>query len=153
MARAKTGDTLIDFTALRRQFFHTTTPTETVWNSLIAQGAIDSAVGLYYGSIVAHEIAAKLLAKRGDHRAAAAEEALLRGFLRSIEVGNGLSTDSAFAVYTIQEEYAVMRSRHLRVTSQALIAPQKDGYSYDALNGVDTAGRSVTYYFRLLNGL
>ena len=74
--------------------------------------AIDSAVGQYYGSIVAHEIAAKLLAKRGDQRAAAAEEALLRGFLRSIEVGNG-----------IQEEYAVMRSRHLRVTSQALTPP------------------------------
>ena len=152
VARARSGDTLIDFTALRRLYGHTTLPPGVRWDSLIARGEIDSAVLAYYGSARAHEIAVQLFAKRGDRRAAAAEEAIVRGFLRSIETGNGLSTESAFPVYSIQEEYVVMRSRHLRVTQQALLAA-KDGYSYDALTGVDSAGRTVTYYFRLLNGL
>ena len=153
VARAQSGDTLIDFTALRRLYSHRPVTPGVRWDSLIAHGAIDSAVAAYYGSVRAHEIAARLLAQRGDQRGAAAEEAIVRGFVRSIAVGSGLSADSAFSVYDIQEEYAVMRARHLRVTSQALLVKQKDGYSYDALNGVDSAGRSVTYYFRLLNGL
>lgn len=151
LARARGGDTLIDFTALRRLYSHLKVPLGTQWDTLVARGAIDSAVALYYGSVRAHEIAAQLLEKSGDSRGAKAEQALVRGFIRSIETGNGLSTDSAFAVYTIQEEYVVMRERHLRVTSQALL--ESGGYSYDALNGIDAAGRSVTYYFRLLDGL
>jgi hypothetical protein len=151
VARARGGDTLIDFTALRRKYSHMTVPAGAQWDSLVAHGAIDSAVVLYYGSVRAHEIAASLLTKRGDRRGAEAEEALVRGFVRSIAVGSGLSVETAFDVYSIPEEYAVMRARHLRVTMQALL--EHGAYAYDALTGVDSAGRSVTYYFRLLNGL
>jgi hypothetical protein len=151
VARAQRGDTLIDFAELRQLYALKTVPPGVRWDSLIHRGEIDSALAAYYGSARAHEIAAQLFAKQGDKRAAAQEEAILRGFLRSIEIGNGLSTDSAFAVYSIQEEYVVMRSRHLKVTMQALL--REGAYSYDALTGTDPAGRSFTYYFRLLNGL
>jgi hypothetical protein len=164
VARARSGDTLIDFTALRRMYSQMAWGAPLAsWGTLVtharqapdnagARAAIDSALDLYYGSVRAHEIAESILRTRGDRQDAATEEALVRGFVRSIAVGGGTSTDSAFSVYSIQEEYAVMRARHLRVTRQALLKG-KGQYSYDALTGVDSAGRSVTYYFRLLNGL
>jgi len=164
VARARSGDTLIDFTALRRMYSQMAWGAPlAAWGTLVtharqapdnagARAAIDSALDLYYGSVRAHEIAESILRTRGDRQDAATEEALVRGFVRSIAVGGGTSTDSAFSVYSIQEEYAVMRARHLRVTRQALLKG-KGQYSYDALTGVDSAGRSVTYYFRLLNGL
>lgn len=54
-------------------------------------------------------------------------------------------------VTNIAEEYAVMESRGLKVTMQALLDGQtsRGRESFDELSGVDASGKTVDLYFRL----
>jgi hypothetical protein len=93
----------------------------------------------------AHLIAAFCDDKQGDPAGAVLERGIGVGLLKSIQTGDGLSPASPFTVIDVDEEYALIRARRLKVTSQALI--QQDGHSYDALTTMSDKGESATYYF------
>jgi len=94
----------------------------------------------------AHLVAAFCDDKAGDAAGAVRERDVGVGLLKSIETpGDGLSPDKAFVVIDVDEEYALIRARGLKVTNQALI--QQGGHSYDALTTLDDKGASATLYF------
>ena len=93
----------------------------------------------------AHLVAAYCDEKGGDATAAALERDIGLGLLKSIETGDGLSPASSFTVIDVDEEYALMRAKGLKVTGQALV--QQGGHSYDAITAITDKGESATYYF------
>jgi hypothetical protein len=93
----------------------------------------------------AHLVAAYCDDKLGDSADAAWERDVGVGLLKSIETGDGMSPGDAFTVIDVDEEYALMRARGLKVTNQALV--QEGGHAYDALTAVNDKGESATYYF------
>ena len=93
----------------------------------------------------AHLIAAFCDDKLGDAADALWERDVGMGLLKSIETGDGLTPGEAFTPIDVDEEYALIRARGLKVTNQALV--QQDGHSYDALTTVNDKGESATYYF------
>ena len=95
----------------------------------------------------AHLVAAYCDEKQGDGAGATLERDIGLGLLKSIETGDGLSPSSPFTVIDVDEEYALMRAKGLKVTGQALV--QRDGHSYDAITAVTDKGESATYYFLL----
>ncbi|HEY3800881.1 MAG TPA: hypothetical protein VGL58_21210 [Caulobacteraceae bacterium] len=106
-----------------------------------AKGVIAEA----YVDADAHLIAAYCDEKAGDAKAATLERDIGLGLLTSIQTGDGKSTASPFTPIDVDEEYALIRARGLRVTSQSLL--QENGHSYDALATVDDKGHAQTYYF------
>ena len=93
----------------------------------------------------AHLVAAYCDEKAGDGAGATLERDIGLGLLKSIETGDGLSPASPFTVIDVDEEYALIRAKGLKVTGQALM--QQGGHSYDAITAVDGKGQSATYYF------
>jgi hypothetical protein len=93
----------------------------------------------------AHLVAAYCDEKQGNAADATLERDIGLGLLKSIETGDGLSLAAPFTVIDVDEEYALMRAKGLRVTGQALM--QQGGHSYDAITALDGKGESATYYF------
>ena len=93
----------------------------------------------------AHLVAAFCDDKLGDAADAAWERDVGVGLLKSIETGDGLTPGEAFTPIDVDEEYALIRARGLKVTRQALV--QQGGHAYDALTTVNDKGESATYYF------
>jgi len=93
----------------------------------------------------AHLIAAFCDDKLGDASDALLERDVGVGLLKSIETGDGLTPDQAFTPIDVDEEYALIRARGLKVTSQTLV--QQGGHNYDVLTTTNDKGESATYYF------
>jgi len=93
----------------------------------------------------AHLVAAYCDDKLGDSADATWERDVGLGLLKSIETGDGMTPADAFTVIDVDEEYALMRAKAVKVTSQALV--QQGGHAYDALTTVNDKGESATYYF------
>lgn len=93
----------------------------------------------------AHLVAAFCDDKMGDAADATWERDVGVGLLKSIETGDGLTPGEAFTPIDVDEEYALIRARGLKVTNQTLV--QQGGHSYDALTTVNDKGESATYYF------
>lgn len=106
-----------------------------------ARAAIEEA----YVDADAHMVAAFCEDATGDLVAAKLDRDIGAGLVRSIETGDGYSPATAFTPITVDEEYALMRARGLKVASQALV--QSGGHSYDALTADDEQGHRAVYYF------
>jgi len=62
--------------------------------------------------------------------------------------GDGKSTDTAFVVISVDEEYALFSSSGLRVTAQALV--NEKGHNYDKMTAVDPkTNETLIYYFNI----
>ena len=83
--------------------------------------------------------------KLGDAAGAKHEHDIVVGLLRSIRTGDGSSPAQAFTPISVGEEYAMMRAFDMKVSGQALI--QAAGHSYDKLDGTDSDGKTLSFYF------
>ncbi len=89
-----------------------------------------------------------LLGKAGDVEAQADMRIYLFGIAQDIaHSGDGLSPDSAVHVVAIEEEYAWVADKKLRVTKQGLI--RQGDLRYDALETTDANGKAQTFYFEV----
>jgi hypothetical protein len=106
-----------------------------------AQALADRMLAANYLDLEAHFAAAEIAEKRKDEAAAAHHRYVIQGVLDSIlKSGDGKSTQTAYVVVAISEEYALMGHFGLRVAGQSLINDD-DGHSYDLLRGVDAEGK------------
>jgi hypothetical protein len=108
-----------------------------------AQALIDAD----YVNIEAHLAADRAYHGLGQADAAAREQAIAVGLLKSIQTGDGKSPATAFTPITVAEEYVLMGARGRKVVRQALIS--RDGHSYDALDTVKDGGDPRTFYFQI----
>lgn len=159
LAKAKASAPYADWEGLRIAFasrpgFRLTGQDTTKGEMFKAVEAADCATALTAAKAViaeafvdadAHLITAYCDDKAGDAVDAAKERDIGLGLLKSIETGDGLSTASPFTVIDVDEEYALLRARGLKVTGQSLV--QQAGHSYDAITATDDKGVSATYYF------
>ncbi|HEY2855015.1 MAG TPA: hypothetical protein VGJ18_19310 [Gemmatimonadaceae bacterium] len=160
--RVLTGDTAADFTALR--LLYARLPDEgkpspsavfdrarAAPDSLAARAILDSLVSAYVGHVRAQRDVGKIYELRGDSTCARRQAAIVRAFVRSIANTDGLTPETAMLVTNIAEEYAVMESRGVKVTMQALLrgSTSRGEESFDLLTGADSSGKSIELYFRL----
>jgi hypothetical protein len=161
--RAKAGDPALDYTALRMAY--AASPGYQPYGHppgrdemIAAANAGDYASALAdaekvltakFVDIDAHAVSA--MADRALNRpeAAAREQALTRGLLRSIaSSGDGRTPTTAYVVISVDEEYALLRALDLKPGEQALINAQ--GHSYDKLDAVSRqTGQTQTLYFNI----
>jgi hypothetical protein len=160
--RVLAGDTTADFTTLR--LLYALIPDDgkpspsalfdrarNAPDSLTARAVLDSLLYAYAGHVRAHRDVGKLYAGRGDATRASREAAIVRAFVSSIATTDGKTPETAMLVTNIAEEYAVMESRGVKVTTQALLEDRtsRGKESFDLLQGTDALGESVALYFRL----
>ncbi|MXN75752.1 DUF4919 domain-containing protein [Burkholderia sp. 4701] len=89
-----------------------------------------------------------LLGKAGYSDAQADVRLYLFGIAQDIaHSGDGLSPASAIRVVAVDEEYAWLNEKKLRLTKQALI--QQGDSRYDVLDTTDDSGKSQTFYFEV----
>ncbi|HVR95998.1 MAG TPA: DUF4919 domain-containing protein [Thermoanaerobaculia bacterium] len=89
-----------------------------------------------YLDVKAHIAAAAAAEKLGDKDAATHHQYVVKGIIDSIfKSGDGRTTETAFKVITVDEEYALLQSQGLRVAGQSLVNDEK--HSYDVLNALD----------------
>jgi hypothetical protein len=115
-----------------------------------AQALADRMLAQNYLDLEAHFAAAEIAEKRKDEKAAAHHRYVIQGVLDSIlKSGDGKSTQTAYVVVNISEEYALMGHLGLRVAGQSLINDD-NGHSYDLLQGVDAEGKPAReVYFNI----
>lgn len=75
--------------------------------------------------------------------------AVFRGLIKSIlDSGDGKSTEKAWVVINVAEEYVVLRVLGFAPNGQSLV--QKDGHSYDVMKVKDAKdGTEQTFYFNV----
>jgi hypothetical protein len=153
LAKVKQGDLTVDFNAFRaaasaKDDPHQSNVRETMelvaFRNLAASGdwagalaAAEKALERNYASSIAHSnalIACKALHKEDD---AAVHQKILQALLESIrKSGDGKSPETAFLVYTTQEDYVFLRmALHLVPKSQA--SAFRGGHAYDAITVID----------------
>ena len=95
--------------------------------------------------LLAHRDAA-VSCKHLDKTAEFEEESLIAdGLLKSVETGDGLSTQSPLTVISVEEEYEYLITQFRHVTRQALL--RENGHTYDVMSTVDADGKTQDYYF------
>lgn len=108
-----------------------------------------------YTDIDAHAALATVLERRGQTQEAAFERAVADGLLLSIQQsGDGMSPETAFVVIGVAEEYTLLGAMGVQVARQSLI--QADRGPVDALEVVSQNGDRRTVYFdigRLFNAM
>lgn len=106
-----------------------------------AQLLVDRMLAQNYLDLEAQFAAAQIADKRKDAAAAAHHRYVFQGVLDSIlKSGDGKSTETAYVVVALSEEYALMGRLGLRVAGQGLITDD-EGHSYDLLRSVDAEGK------------
>jgi hypothetical protein len=164
LAVAKAGDKPVDWQALRfayadRPGYTATQEGDERLHDLAMRQAFTGAD--YAGAIVeakqvidedfvdpeVHLIASQAYAKSGFAGEADKERAIAIALLTSIQSGDGHSTAGAFPVISVKEEYVLMATHGLRITSQSLV--KEGGHSYDLLATVDRNGAASTFYFQI----
>ncbi len=94
--------------------------------------------------IDAHFLRAVALQEVGEVAESDAHARWFDGLVRSVlDSGDGKSSDSAFVVISVNEEYAILRALGLEHESQSLL-----GGGVDAISVVDADGNRSTVYFR-----
>ena len=171
LAQLKSGNTAIDFQALR--FARADQPGYNPYaaladpdkGDLIRAMAANNAdqvatianriIGRDYTDIDAHAALATVLERRGQTQEAAFERAVADGLLRSIQLSaDGMSPETAFVVIGVAEEYTLLGAMGVQVARQSLI--QADRGPVDALEVVSQNGDRRTVYFdisRLFNAM
>lgn len=162
LEKVKQGDRNIDFTELRLAFFESSyynpySPMLTyrpLWGALAQNNyaeAIKIAQSVFEKNFVeinAHLVAHTAYRETGDTERAAFHRFMADGLLASIKSNNdGKTTDTAFQVISVSEEYGLMRSLELRPIKQSLI--ENKGHHFDALVVVDKTNQQSTVYFNV----
>jgi hypothetical protein len=161
LAAAKAGGPGVDWGALRMAYSdsaefdltggRTDAPRKAMFQAINA-GDFKAALGQArlildqdFVDIDAHVAADLADEKLGDAAGAKREHDIVVGLLRSIRTGDGSSPAQAFTPISVGEEYAMMRAFDMKVSGQALI--QAAGHSYDKLDGTDSDGKTLSFYF------
>jgi hypothetical protein len=125
--------------------------------ALLADGNFEGALllakqilAVSYLDMEAHTAAARAAEKLGDKAAAAHHQYVLQGVLDSIlKSGDGKTTETAYVVIAISEEYALMGHLGLQVAGQSLLNDEA-GHSYDLLRGVNPETKAAQeVYFNI----
>jgi Domain of unknown function (DUF4919) len=172
LAQLKTGNTAIDFTALR--YARAEQPGYNPYEALSdpAKGDLIRAMASNdqaavatlanqlierdYTDIDAHAALAAVLERRGERQQAAFELAVANGLLRSIrDSGDGMTAETAYVVIGVAEEYSFLGAVGVQVARQSLVQSARG--PVDALEVVNPAnGERQTVYFdvsRLFNAM
>lgn len=164
VAKLKSGDTKIDFTALRMSFAQTKdysfhgpekSEQEKFFKPLSDKKYKESLkqaekyLEKNYVDANAHYVVYTSAAELKDDDNAAFHKAILLGLLSSIKDGNdGLSEKSPFSVITIDEEYTMMRFLGYKYTSQSL--QHINGHTFDVFTVTDPkSGKEFKLYFNI----
>ena len=102
-----------------------------------------------YVNIDAHFVAFAANREMGAMESAEFHRAVFRGLIDSIRnSGDGKSTEKAWGVITVHEEYVLLRVLGFKPSEQSLL--QKDGHSFDVMKvkNVDD-GTEQTFYFNV----
>ncbi|MGI8835102.1 MAG: DUF4919 domain-containing protein [Pyrinomonadaceae bacterium] len=159
--KAKNGDRSVDFTELRIGFYESAnynplTPMMTYrplygalaqTNYAEAIKIAESVLEKNFVEVNAHMVAQIAYQESGNAERAQFHKFMAEGLLNSIKSkGDGKSTDTAFEVISINEEYALLRSMSLRPIKQSLL--QDKGHHFDALTVINpqTNQQSVVYF-------
>ena len=159
--KAKAKDKTVNFTELRNSFYespdyHPNTPMMTYrpLNAAIAQKNYEEALKIAesvlaknFVELNAHMAAQIAYQETGNTERAEFHKFMVDGLLNSIRSsGDGKTTDTAFVVISINEEYGLFKSLGLRPIRQSLVHDK--GHSYDAMTVVDpqTNQESVFYF-------
>ena len=162
VARMKSGETQVDYRALREAYAASPgyDPYAMKVQAMIGMmvdaanaGDCDKALDLAkritdidFVQIDAHTVADFCYHQRKDAKRAAFHHAVALGLLRSIAAsGDGKSPASAFVVVSMDEEYAMIHTLGLHVDQQALV--NANGRSYDRLAVTTLDGRHLSIYF------
>lgn len=163
LEKAKKGEGAIDFKGLRFAYFETPDYNPLagminyrgLWGSLApgkypeAVKAAESVLEKNYVDVNAHMVAFIAYRETGEAEKARYHRTWAEGLLNSIKsAGDGLSTDTAFEVISVSEEYAFFRSMGVQPVSQSLVRDK--GHAFDAVVVVEPkTNRQVTYYFNV----
>ena len=163
LAALKAGDTQIDYARLRlsymdspeyKQAKDTSDAEKAMTEALNAKdytGALKEAETVLesdYVSIDAHFVAFVANRELGAADQAEFHLAVFRGLIDSIRnSGDGLSTQTAWVVIDVHEEYVLLRALGFQPSDQSLI--QKDGHSYDEMKVKSEDGKQQTFYFNV----
>jgi uncharacterized protein DUF4919 len=163
LAQLKSGDTAIDYKALRyaRAELPGYNPYEaladpTKGDLIRAMAGNDLArvstlanqiIERDYTDIDAHAALAAVLERRGQRQQAAFELAVANGLLGSIrETGDGMTAETAYVVIGVAEEYSFLGAVGVQVARQSLVQSARG--PVDALEVVNPAnGERQTVYF------
>jgi len=163
VAQAKSGNTAIDYTALR--YARAELPGYNPYEALAdpAKGDLIRAMGSNdlamvatlanqilardYTDIDAHAALAAVFERRGQRQESAIELAIANGLLGSIRnSGDGLTPETAYIVIGVAEEYSFLGAMGVQVARQSLVQAWRG--PVDALEVVNPAnGERRTVYF------
>jgi hypothetical protein len=164
LAKLKAGDTKIDYGRLRlsyldspeyKQAKDTSGSQRAMSVALSAKNypkALEHAetvLASEYININAHFVAFVANQEMGAADKAAFHKAVFRGLLNSIRsTGDGLSTEKAWVVISVQEEHELLKALGYGPGSRSLV--KKDGHSYDVLKVKNREdGTEKTFYFNV----
>jgi hypothetical protein len=165
VTKAESGDTAIDYAALRLSYTQTDHyepyPAGAVdlmlkafkaMNDKNCPAAVESAraaVKLNYVEFRAHAILADCYEQAGDAAGHDRELAISGGIVKALLAsGDGKSPETAYRVVTISEEYFILEAYYkAQRQEQSLI--NNAGHMYDSLTGKLANGESVTLFFNI----
>jgi hypothetical protein len=160
VGKLKQGDLSVDFTDLRMKYaaspqYDPEEGSEEIGKMYDAlnkkdfQGALDTANGVLekqYVNIDAHMVASEAYEGLKNDAQSKLHHDIAKGLLRSILAsGKGASTDSAYKVISIAEEYALMRAMGWRPQKQSYLS--KGTRTYDQMEMLDTQDNSTLTVF------
>lgn len=164
VARLKSGDAKIDYTALRNAYAASPKykpyggdiddPRQAMIAAFnksdcakaIAEG--DKILAVSYVDITTHLVLGRCYEQTNSAAKAEFHRAVAHGLMDSIMAsGDGKTTKTAFIVITVTEEYDVLRASRLTLKLQSLV--QADGHSYDSMQVKTESGTDTTVYFQI----
>lgn len=164
LAKLKAGDTKIDYMALRYSYAETDdydgyggAPNDARRSMIQAFNARDCDAALkhanaildvFYIDIDTHIVASRCYGEKLDIGKSGFHRAVANGLEQSILAsGDGKTPETALVVVLIDEEYYILRSKNLKMSSQSLV--HKDGHAYDLMAATDEKGNKVSLYFQI----
>jgi len=164
LTKLTAGDTKIDFAALRFAYSRSKNADpygadhdrRRQMSAAVLENRCDEAMkiadallAIIYLSPDTHAAKSACYRAAGDNAKADLHKAIYLGLINSILAkGDGNSSETAYTVITIEEEYAVMRALGFSVWGQQYI--HKDEHTFDILSGTDERkSRTAKVYFNV----
>jgi hypothetical protein len=163
VAQLKSGDTSIDYQALRyaraelpgyNPYAALADPEKGDMLRALSAGNLDGALVLArqivdrdYTDIDAHAALSALLERQGMRDEAAFERAVAEGLFRSIEAsGDGMTPETAYVVIGVAEEYTLLGPSNVQVAKQSLLQTERGPVdALDVVNRTNGVRRSVYF--------
>jgi hypothetical protein len=164
LARLTGGDTKIDYTLLRLTYsrskdanpYGADHDARRLMNAAVIEKRCDEAMKMadallasIYVSADAHVAKSSCYRAAGDNVRADFHKAIYLGLINSVLAkGDGNSTESAYTVVTIEEEYAVMKALGYTAWAQAFV--RQGEHTFDVVSGTDERSKSsAKFYFNV----